>query len=113
MSRRKPQPPADAPTAEVANAAFSAHAQALVAAHTPAHGGARRSASGRLPCPFCGSVALGIVAHAGRPLLISCDDCGATGPVVKPPEPAGDPPAPMEAQVARLGALWDFRHREI
>lgn len=60
-----------------------------------------RSVTGRLPCPFCGSVKLSliVVGEKKKPLLIQCSSCGATGPTGK--------------DIKEMDALWDMRASEI
>lgn len=56
-----------------------------------------RSRTGRLPCPFCGSVDLSLVLYGvdKKPLLIKCNKCGASGP--------------LGETIEQLDALWDVR----
>lgn len=55
------------------------------------------SISGRLPCPFCGSVGLSLISLEGRPLMIQCNACLATGPSLE------------GASTDELARLWDTR----
>lgn len=61
----------------------------------------RRSFTGRLPCPFCGSIELSMVTVGEQrtPLLLQCNHCGSTGP--------------QADTETRLGALWDVRAKAI
>lgn len=60
-----------------------------------------RSVSGRVPCPFCGSISLSLIVFGAdkKPLLIQCKKCGATGPSGK--------------TVEEMNALWDMRASSI
>ncbi len=66
---------------------------------------APRSLTGLRPCPFCGSVRLSSITlrdqttRALRPLLLQCNDCGATGPIGK--------------SLDEIRRLWDVRAQEV
>lgn len=62
-----------------------------------------KSKTGLRPCPFCGSASLTLVTHrvgdGNLPLLISCSDCGSSGPLGK--------------TEVELRVLWDTRAASI